>query len=277
MTAVPPDIIGETHDIALGEGWFAAEQLRGSTFRWVENDAVIHVAALTPVAHVLRLVVEPGPGVGLETFELAARAGRAELGTALVSSKQAVTFPLPPQRPAVFSVVLHARGGGRASPNDSRRLNFRVFDVSVERVEDVFPAWAVPAAGFYPLERHAGSMFRWVSGDASLVIHEGHGGALTFDAESGPGLDSKPFFLHVLAPDGTAVATAQIASRTPVSVPLERFASGVLTLHVDGGGRQVKGDPRTLNFRVFAPAGDGYASTRTRSSALSAASSTART
>jgi hypothetical protein len=277
MTARAPDIIAETHDIALGEGWFASEQVRGSTFRWVENDAVVHVAALEPVAHALRVVVEPGPGVGLETFELSARADGAELGTALVSSKQVVTFPLPPQRPAVFSVVLHARGGGMASPNDSRRLNFRVFDMSVERVEDVFPPWAVPAAGFYPLERHAGSIFRWISGDASLVIHEGHGDTLVFDAESGPGLESKPFLLHVLAPDGSSVTTAEIASRTPVGVPLERFASGcVLTLHVDGGGRQVKGDPRILNFRVFAPA-EGYASTRTRSSALSAASSTART
>ncbi len=251
---VPTDIVAATHDIALGEGWFPAEQLRGSTFRWVENDAVIHVAALKPLSHTLCIVVEPGPGVGLEAFELTARAtDGSELGKALVSSKEVVKFALPPGRPRVFSVVLHANGGGKASPNDARRLNFRVFDVSVERAEDVFPSWAVPAAGFYPLERHAGSVFRWVNGDASVAVHDGHGDTLTFDAESGPGLESKRFVLHVVGPDGTDLTTAEVASRTNVRVPLGRFEHGVmLTLRVEGGGRVVKGDPRTLNFRVFA-------------------------
>ena len=250
---VPPDIVAATHDIALGEGWFPAERLRGSTFRWVENDAVVHVAALKPLAHTLCMVVEPGPGVGLEAFELTARRtdGR-EIGKALVSSKEVIKFVLPPERPRVFSIVFHASGGGKASPNDPRRLNFRVFDVSVERSEDVFPSWAVPIAGFYPLERHAGSIFRWVSGDASVAIHDGHGDALIFDAESGPGLESKRFVLHVLGPDGRDLATAEVASRTNVRVPLDTFENGAaLTLRVEGGGRVVKGDPRTLNFRVF--------------------------
>jgi hypothetical protein len=251
---VPPDVLAATHDIALGEGWFPAEQLRGTTFRWVENDAVIHVAALTPLAHTLCVVVEPGPGVGLAAFELTARGvDGSEIGKALVASKEVVRFALPPERPRVFSVVLHASGGGGTSPNDPRRLNFRVFDVSVEREQDVFPSWAVPAAGFYPLERHAGSSFRWVHGDASVDIVQGHGDTLTFDAESGPGLESKRFLLHVLGPDGQNVTSAEIASRTNVRVPLERFENGAsLTLHVEGGGRRVEGDPRTLNFRVFA-------------------------
>ena len=253
-TAVPPDIVAATHDVALGEGWFPAEQLRGSTFRWVENDAVVHVAALKPLAHTLCIVVEPGPGVGLAAFELTARlTDGSELGKALVSSKEVVRIALPPERPRVFSIVLHAGGGGKASPNDPRRLNFRVFNVSVERTEDVFPSWAVPTAGFYPLERHAGSIFRWVYGDATLGIHDGRGDTLTFDAESGPGLESKRFVLHVLGPDGKTVATAEVASRTNVRVPLDKFENGaMLTLHVEGGGRLVKGDPRTLNFRVFA-------------------------
>jgi hypothetical protein len=252
--ATPSDIVPATHDIALGEGWYPPEQYRGLTFRWVENDAVVHVAALKPLSHALRVVVEPGPGVGLKPFELSARRDDGtEIGKALVASKQVVKFALPPESPRVFSIALHAANGGKASPNDPRVLNFRVFEASVERIQDVFPAWAAPAEGFYPLERHAGSAFRWVSGDAVVEVFRIHGDVLTFDAESGPGLESKPFKLHVIGPDGSDVHVTEVASRTKVRVPLASLeGAATLTLRAEGGGRPVKGDPRTLNFRVFA-------------------------
>ena len=252
--AAPSDIVPETHDIALGGGWYPPEQHRGLAFRWVENDAVVHLAALKPLHHALRVVVEPGPGRGLKPFELSARRPDGdEIGKVLVSSKQLIKFPLPPESPCVFTIVLHADGGGKASPNDPRLLNFRVFELSVERIADVFPAWAKPTHGFYPLERHAGSVFRWVSGDATVAIHHKHGETLEFDAESGPGLGSKTFALHVVGPDGGDIVTAEVASRTTIRVPLGGLeGAGSLTLRAVGGGRAIKGDPRTLNFRVFA-------------------------
>ena len=253
--ATPSDIIPETHDIALGERWFLPEQHRGLPFRWVENDAVVHVAALGPLRHALRVVVEPGPGVGLEPFALSARLpDGTELGSFIVASKQVVTFALPPESPRVFTITLHAGSGGRSSPNDSRVLNFRIFALSVERTLDVLPAWAEPREGFYPLERHAGSMFRWVGGDATIAVHRVHGDTLSFDAESGPGLGSKPFELLVVGPDGSTLAATQVASRTTVRVPLGSLENGgALTLRAHGGGRAVTDDPRTLNFRVFGP------------------------
>jgi hypothetical protein len=252
--AMPSDIIPQTHDIALGERWFAPEQHRGLAFRWVENDAVVHVAALESVRHVLRVVAEPGPGVGLKPFALSALlADGTELGSFVFASKQVGTFSLPPESPRVFSITLHAASGGRSSPNDARVLNFRVFALSVERTPDVFPAWAEPRDGFYSLEHFAGSVFRWVSGDATIAVHRLHGDTLSFDAESGPGLESKPFTLHVMAPDGTELATAEIASRTTVRIPLHALdGAAMLTLRSAGGGRALKGDPRTLNYRVFA-------------------------
>ena len=253
-TATPSDIVPESHDVALGAGWYPPETYRGLVFRWVENDAVLHVASLRPVHHTLRIVVEPGPGVGLGPFELSLRdADGGEIGKTIVSSKQVIKFSLPPESPRVFSLTLHAEGGGQASPNDPRVLNFRLFEIAIDRIADVFPAWAVAAKGFYPLETHAGSVFRWVSGDASVAVHRSHGGVLTFDAESGPGLDSKPFTLHVIGPDGSDLCATEIASRTTVVVPLDRVdGAASLTLRSEGGGRPVKGDPRTLNYRVFA-------------------------
>ncbi len=248
-----PDVVPDAHDVALGAHWFPPERAGAEVFRWVENDAAIHVAALRPVRHTIRLLVEPGPGVGREPFPLAARLGDGrELGTVVVASKQFVRFSLPDESPSAFSVVLHASGGGRTSPNDPRLLNFRVFEIAVERVADVFPAWAQPREGFYPLERHGGSLFRWVNGDATVAIQRGHAEKLTFEAESGPGLGSAPFRLHVAGPDGSDLATVGVASRTIVNVPLERFEDAVeLMLRAEGGGRVVAGDTRTLNFRVF--------------------------
>lgn len=252
--ASPSDIFAETNAVALGDGWFPFERHDDVTFRWVENDAVVHVAALTPLRHILRLLVEPGPGVAHEPFELTARfVDGAEIGRDVVSTKQMVEFALPPESPRVFSIVLHAGGGGRSSPNDPRVLNFRVFELSVERVADVFPAWANAERGFYPLERHANTAFRWVGGDATIAIHRAHGHTLSFEAESGPGFKSKPFTLHVAGPDGTDIAATEIASRTKVDVPLAPFGDAVtLTLHADGGGHAVDGDPRALDFRIFA-------------------------
>jgi hypothetical protein len=253
---VEPDIVPDVHDVALGDRWFSAEHDGAQAFRWVDNDAVVHVAALKPLRHTLSLVVEPGPGVGPEPFELSARLGDGrELGAAVVSSRQLVSFPLPPESPSVFSIVLHAGGGGRTSPNDPRVLNFRVFEVAVERVADVFPAWAKPLEGFYPLERHDGSIFRWVYGDAGISIQRAGAEELRFEAESGPGFGSKPFTLHVAGPDGSDIVAVEVASRTTVSVPLGTFAEPfVLTLRAEGGGCAIEGDPRTLNFRVFAAA-----------------------
>ena len=254
VVAAPRDIIPETRDIALGTGWYPLEVHRGQSFRWVENDAVVNVAVLRPVRHVLRLLVEPGPGVGLKPFELTARlADGTRLAAVTVAGKQRVEIDLPPESPRALSVVLHAETGGKADPKDPRVLNFRLFEIAVEHRPDVMPAWARPQKSFYPLETFAGSMFRWVSNDALIALDRERGSALVFEAEPGPGLDSRPFTLHVLRPDGSEVTTAKIGSRTRVSVPMKDLADvASLTLHVDGGGKAIADDPRVLNFRIFA-------------------------
>jgi hypothetical protein len=131
------DIVSDAGDTALGAGWHALERDGNDAFRWVENGAVVHVAALLPVRHALRIVVEPGPGVGSAPFSLCARlADGREIGTATVSGRQTVSFALPVESPRVFSVALFAPGGGKPSPGDSRVLDFRVFSVSVARGAD---------------------------------------------------------------------------------------------------------------------------------------------
>ena len=123
-----------------------------------------------------------------------------------------------------------------------------------ETVADVFPAWAVPASGFYPLERHGQDVFRWVGGDARIALHHTGEDTLAFDAEAGPGMRSQPFLLRVLANGRTEIASVEVGSRTTVRVALDRAGGCTsLLLSAEGGGHELAGDPRTLNFRVFAP------------------------
>jgi hypothetical protein len=247
------DIIGPTRDVALGDGWFPLEIYRDHRFRWAENDATVHVAVLDGVQTVLRLVVEPGPGLGHQPLELTALLQDGSvLGRATVTTKQVVTLALPAEYPRAYTVTLRAAGGGKSISTDSRILNFRAFEIALERRPDVFPAWAVPGSGFYPLEQLGGATFRWVSNDAQVALSAGRPAQLVFDVEPGPGVGSKPFLLSVRDAGGAELSSLQIPSRTTVRVPVAGLESDGIVLHTDGGGQVVKTDPRALNFRVFA-------------------------
>lgn len=252
------DVVPESDEIALGSGWQQVEREGDLLFRWVDNDAVVHVAALKPVHRALCVLVEPGPGVGAEPLALMARlADGGELATVSVASRQLVRFALPPGTPAVHSVVLHAARGGHMSPNDPRVLNFRVFAVFVERYADVFPAWAKPARGFYPLERYGGSAYRWVCRAGTVELAAAPDGAreetLRFAVEPGPGMNAKPFVLRIADSAGREILQTEIADRVTIAVPLAALhGSASLELQAAGGGHAVPGDPRTLDFRVFA-------------------------
>jgi hypothetical protein len=239
---------------ALGPGWYEAEFEDGVPFRWSRKDATIHVALVREVRHTLTLELEPGPGVRLEPFMLAvALTDGTPLARILVNGRERVSFELPREAPRVFSIVLRAEEGGTTTADDERVLDFRVFDVKLETTDDVFPMWAQPAAGFYEPERDDDLLFRWIAGDATIVLSSTRGKRLSFDAESGPGFASQPFTLIVRAADGSEVASALVGTRVTVDVPIDRSDRfDALTLHADGGGRTVPGDDRVMNFRVFA-------------------------
>lgn len=252
-TTVPTDIAGGNLNVALGERWYPLENFRGQSFRWVQNNAVLHMAALDAAQHVLRLVVEPGPGAGGKPILIGARlADGTELPPVTVKWKEPITFDLPPESPRVFTATLHCTTDGKPTATDDRVLNFRVFELAVERRLDVFPAWAKATDNFYPLESHAGQVFRWVKNDAKIQLHGTRGAELCFDVESGPGLESKPFTIDVNAVDGSTILSAKVGARTTVRVPMIGLEkSPALVLHVEGGGKLMRTDPRVLNFRVF--------------------------
>jgi hypothetical protein len=125
-------------------------------------------------------------------------------------------------------------------------------DDTVAAAADVFPAWAVPSSGFYPLERHSHDRFRWVGGDAKVKLHRSGDHTLVFDAESGPGMRSQPFLLRVLANGRTEIAAVEVGSRMTVALPIANDCTMLVFLAEGGDHHGAAGDPRTLNYRVFA-------------------------
>lgn len=247
------DILTSANNTALGSGWFPLETYRAESFRWVTNDAEVYVAALRNVKHYLNIHLEPGPGLNLKPFELLVKDKDETLARTTVKGRQMVSIELPAAEPSVRNLVLHVEGGGKAAPNDDRLLNFRVFKLTfVPALLDVIGPnlKAKLGSGWYPLETFNGETFRWAGEDASITIAEvGGDKMLLLEVEPGPGVNSKPFVLRVLNDAGVQITEAHVNKRQVVAIPLEGPMS--LTLHAEGGGKQIGSDKRIMNFRVF--------------------------
>jgi hypothetical protein len=254
LTPAVSDIYAEA-SIALGEGWYLLEGHRGTKFRWVKNDAIIYVAAMSQTRHVVRLLIEPGPGLSLKPFTLEVYGENDELiASPTIAGKQVATIELPPSLPRVHRLRLHVEGGGLSRLDDPRILNFRVFDISVEaQTTDALPGWAKFGKNWYPFEKLADSSFRWANNDAVLEVTERGEGRIRFDIEPGPGVESKTFALHIRNATGEPLQTIQVGrARQTVTVEFTNVPC-TLIFHVEGGGKSTPGDPRILNFRIFAP------------------------
>jgi len=237
--------------LALGAGWHPLEIFGGTKFRWAKNDAVIYAAAVTPRAYKLSMTIEPGPGVDLRPFQLHVfGSSDAVLGHPTILGKQNITIDLPPGARTVHAIRLHLETGGKTVPNDSRVMDFRVFNIALaEQPGDVLPAWARLGRGWHSLETYGGATFRWVGNDATIAVSKQGEPRLRFDIEPGPGVGSKPFVLKV-SHDSQMLSEFPIEKRQTVICDLPTVPA-VLTLRVDGGDATVPGDPRLMNFRVF--------------------------
>ena len=109
--------------------------------------------------------------------------------------------------------------------------------------------------GWYRDEAYAGQEFRWVNNDASFSVRGSKSPALvTIRVEGGPGLSTTTFPLIVRDASGRQVDAIQVTSAQPqqtLILPVTPNQETHFSLHVDGGGKHVGADSRTLNFRVF--------------------------
>ena len=109
--------------------------------------------------------------------------------------------------------------------------------------------------GWGVVETFRTETFRWVDNDAQILIASQKTGdfALSLVVAPGPGIGGDSFLLKALDGSGRQVGAVRVEGRSTVKlfVPVEGGKPSEYRLHVDGGGRQAKGDPRILNFRVF--------------------------
>ena len=248
------DILTTANNTSLGSGWFPLETYRAESFRWVTNDAEIYAASLKKVKHFLNIHLEPGPGLNLKPFELLVKENDDVLQRVTVKGRQMISIELPASEPKVRKLVLHVEGGGKAAPNDSRLLNFRVFKLTyIPAPVDVLPPelGAKLGPGWYPLETFNGETFRWAGENAKISVPEApETKSLLLEIEPGPGVNSKPFTLRVLDESGVQISETPVKTRETVLIPLDK-APLTLTLHAEGGGKLIGSDKRVMNFRVF--------------------------
>ena len=114
-----------------GHGWYPVESFAGKTFRWVDDDAGFTVNWGSDQSVKLRVISEVGPGIGSRGYDLDLQDGDGkELGKVRVTGEGVASFDVSLHSgPNRFR--LHANGGGKPAPNDKRKLNFRVFAISV--------------------------------------------------------------------------------------------------------------------------------------------------
>ncbi len=119
--------------VILGGGWYPVEVQQATLFRWVSNNAELRLTPPVNGQWALSLTVEPGPGVGSHPFELyLLDAEKKMLGTVTVRGKETVRFVLPALTEKGKTLYfLQVKEGGKATLNDLRTLNFRVFKVEL--------------------------------------------------------------------------------------------------------------------------------------------------
>lgn len=273
------DVVPPESGFRFGDSFHGPEIWDGELFRWVSNDAQLIVPPPPAGCGALQIELEAGPCVQGRPFELQIRdAHDAIVARGLVRDRQTVLITLPHSGDAEAEYRLRVLGGDHPTPHDTRLLNYRVLSILWARapreVSDAGVAsvhWAVCGApcdiiapdaglafgpGWDALETADGERFRWVGNDALLHVRtlDPAPAALEIEIEGGSGVAYRPFELEVIDEHDRVVAAGALRGRQRVQIPLT-LAAGELTtlrLRVGGGDLPTPGDPRALNFRVFA-------------------------
>ncbi len=108
--------------------------------------------------------------------------------------------------------------------------------------------------GWFEPESAVTGGFRWMASGAEVFLQApGGGGALTFEAEAGPGAGAPPHTLQVIDDDGKVAAEWLLLSRTTLrlDIPATQGGRRRIRFRVPGGGLPTTGDPRITDFRFY--------------------------
>lgn len=126
---VVPDIAGP--NVTIADHWYPLEVFGGETFRWVANDATIHVSSAHAGMANLLLTVERGPGMGTSPLKLTVTDGHGRATRlAPITGRSALKLPIEVDA-GENTLRLKADGGGKTVASDKRILNFRVLSIQL--------------------------------------------------------------------------------------------------------------------------------------------------
>ena len=144
--------------------------------------------------------------------------------------------------------LMKANAGGDIGP---------AADAQVLRATGILPTDGLLLGhGWRDLQRLPdGVPFRWVDGDAEIVVTlpSGTKRQLAIAVEPGPGMESRPFTLRVVDKGGSVCATTPVRGRETVTVtlPVTPNVTSVFRLQPEEGGTRPPAARRGPNFRVF--------------------------
>ncbi|HYW54535.1 MAG TPA: hypothetical protein VE826_11225 [Dongiaceae bacterium] len=246
--------------LSLGANWGPFETYRGTSFRWIDNDAEFVVHGGAGEARVA-IACEGGPSLGRRSFALRVLDGsRRQVDHVVCDGAGRRAEMLLPTSAGVSRYVLHVDGGGKRVPNERRILNFRVFSIDDERAgaatgDVVDPRGGVRLGeGWYPVERYKGQTFRWLQNDGRVFVAVNGAARATLRMlmEVGPSIGAGQAVVTVRDDHGKTLARATLAGRGVVTVPLQlRPGENELVVSTAGANKRVPHDPRILNLRLF--------------------------
>lgn len=265
-TGASSDIVANVANVVLGSGWYPFETYAGQSFRWVDNDAVLVIPNPSSTVTKLAMVLEAGPGMGVNTkaFTLDVIGDGNIVARPVVHGRERIRLDLPVLIGKDNAFRLHVQGGGQRTPNDKRVLNFRVFSITDASNDQSLAAGPVDIVrgpnlklgpNWYPLEQYKGDTFRWVDNDAAIQVDSDRrqNRRLQLLLAAGPSVKT-PGNVQITLTGfrGRALQTATVKERGTVylNLPLNRGRND-FALHTNTTGKRAPGDPRVLNFRVF--------------------------
>jgi hypothetical protein len=132
-TLTKRDIAAPDSGLRFGAGWFPVEQHSDKElFRWADNNAEIDLVLPEVPRPVLRLELEPGPGMGQLPLYMTVLEGNRLIEAGPIEDRSELEIAFPPGPPE-RRLILRVRHGGKTVPHDPRVLNFRVFSCTWER------------------------------------------------------------------------------------------------------------------------------------------------
>jgi hypothetical protein len=245
---------GNAGSLSLGANWGPYESFRGTSFRWVANDAVIVLHGAPGEARIA-IVCEGGPSLQKpEVFLRVLDTARRQVDHVMCEGPGHPTTMLLPATGGDTRYVLHVDGGGKRVPGDRRILNFRVYDLD-DGSDVTAPRGGVRlGAGWYGVEHFNAQTFRWINGDGHLLVTSDRPGRafLRLLVEVGPSVGSSHAVTVLRDRQGHVVQRSTLVGRTVWVVPLQLGRGEAdYTIGVTSANKPVPGDKRILNLRLF--------------------------